>query len=392
MNKTFKTIFDKKTSRLVVASELAKNSGNCQSESDGRNVTTFSKRNKTSSAMLKIAGLLGLCIATMPMAYAIGNGNIGGDSTGGPGGSATPVPLPPVGSGQTAGGNGFFPPSGGPNQNIPKPSIQGRNLNTDNSPTGVINNNLDAKIKANTEGIKANKQMINNNNRIIGNIDAKVSGLVSKVAKDSNRIDHVIADNTSNASHIKDNATKIATNKEGITKNKELIGKTDARVSGVVTKVADNTNKIDHVIADTTINAQNIAKIAKERADVSGVISKVAINTASINNVSARISSNTKAIEANKTAIAENQSRINHLDKREERHMAQLSALAGLFQPYEIGQFYVTGAVGQYRNNTGIALGSGYRLNRNVAFKVGVSMTTQKQDDAAYNAGVYIGF
>ncbi|MDG6897847.1 hypothetical protein A6A19_07645 [Actinobacillus delphinicola] len=307
------------------------------------------------------------------MAYALGNTNnfagsvvtSGAVSSGHPPVapiSGGPTLSPPVGSGAPAGGGGGFPP-------IPGEGING----------------LKTKVKA-------NEKSINENKLLIGQVDAKVSGLVSKVAKDSNRIDHVIADNTSNASHIKDNATKIATNKEGITKNKELIGKTDARVSGVVTKVADNTNKIDHVIADTTTNAQNIAKIAKERADVSGVISKVAINTASINNVSARISSNTKAIEANKTAIAENQSRINHLDKREERHMAQLSALAGLFQPYEIGQFYVTGAVGQYRNNTGIALGSGYRLNRNVAFKVGVSMTTQKQDDAAYNAGVYIGF
>lgn len=374
MNKTFKTILDKKTSRLVVASELAKNSGNCQSESDGGNVTTFSKRNKTSSAILKIAGLLGLCIVTMPMAYALGNGTSGGD--GAPTAPTGPVPLPPVGSGQTAGGGGNPPFSSGQ-------TVGGNGQNMPNSVNNI--NGLDAKIKANT-------QSINENKLLIGQAEAKVKKIVSKVADDSNRIDHVIADNTSNAIHIKDNATKIATNKEGITKNKELIGKTDARVSGVVTKVADNTNKIDHVIADTTTNAQNIAKIAKERADVSGVISKVAINTASINNVSARISSNTKAIEANKTAIAENQSRINHLDKREERHMAQLSALAGLFQPYEIGQFYVTGAVGQYRNNTGIALGSGYRLNRNVAFKVGVSMTTQKQDDAAYNAGVYIGF
>lgn len=338
-----------------------------------KTISVFGKSSKMSATFLKTTGIIGLCIVTTPMAYALGNTNNSAGSVvaSGPVSSGHPpvAPIsggptlsPPVGSGAPAGGGGGFPP-------IPGEGING----------------LKTKVKANEESINENK-------RLIVQIDTKVGKLVSKAAKDSNRIDHVIADNTINANHIKGNETKITTNRESIKKNETSIEKTDGRVNSIVTKVADNTKKIDHVVADTTANAQHIAKIAQEQADVSGVITKVAINTANINNISVRISSNTKAIVENKMAINENQSRINHLDKREARHMAQLSALAGLFQPYEIGQFYVTGAVGQYRNNTGIALGSGYRLNRNVAFKVGVSMSTQKQDDAAYNAGVYIGF
>lgn len=265
-------------------------------------------------------------------------------------------------------------------------------------------------IALNKTAIEQNKQAINANKLLIGKVDAKVSGIVSKVAAQHHQLNEVKADISKNAENIvknskaidtnkasiADNKGKIAANTAGIAKNKEaindnkvLIGKTDARVSGVVKKVADNTNRIDHVVADTATNTKNIAKM---HTDVSSVVSKVATNTAAINQVVGRVSSNTKAIEANTNAIEANKSRINHLDKREQRHMAQLTALAMLFPPYSVGKLNVTAAVGQYRSNNALAVGFGYRTDNNFAIKAGLSMNTKTADDASYGLAVNYEF
>ena len=87
--------------------------------------------------------------------------------------------------------------------------------------------------------------------------------------------------------------------------------------------------------------------------------------------------------------------RVNSLDRRVDslnnelkRGLASQSALSGLFQPYNVGKFNVSMALGGYESNTALALGSGYRVNENIAFKTGVASNTEDFKGVSYNAAV----
>ena len=77
--------------------------------------------------------------------------------------------------------------------------------------------------------------------------------------------------------------------------------------------------------------------------------------------------------------------RVNKLDKDLKRGLATQAALTGLFQPYTVGKANFTAAVGGYKSQTAVAIGTGYRYNKHVATKAGVAFT---QGGAAYNVGV----
>ncbi len=70
-----------------------------------------------------------------------------------------------------------------------------------------------------------------------------------------------------------------------------------------------------------------------------------------------------------------------------QRNFASQAALTGLFQPYNIGKFNLSAAVGGYNSETAFAIGTGYRFNQNVAAKAGIAMTPSSSS-ISYNAGV----
>ena len=63
------------------------------------------------------------------------------------------------------------------------------------------------------------------------------------------------------------------------------------------------------------------------------------------------------------------QEQIKENRKELKESAAQSAALAGLFQPYSVGKFNATAAVGGYRDEQAIAVGVGYRFTENVAGK-----------------------
>lgn len=78
--------------------------------------------------------------------------------------------------------------------------------------------------------------------------------------------------------------------------------------------------------------------------------------------------------------------RIDELDSRFKKGMASNAALAGLFQPYKVGAANVSVGMGGYRDSTAIAIGAGYRVNENFAFKAGVANGGKKS--TTYNASM----
>ncbi|MCJ2699228.1 YadA-like family protein [Escherichia coli] len=106
--------------------------------------------------------------------------------------------------------------------------------------------------------------------------------------------------------------------------------------------------------------------------------------------------SNTQAIQSNSRQLQEHDVRLNSQQRQiRENHeemkraAAQSAALAGLFQPYSVGKFNATAALGGYSDKQAVAVGVGYRFNEQTAAKAGIAAS---DGDVSYNVGVNFEF
>ena len=109
-----------------------------------------------------------------------------------------------------------------------------------------------------------------------------------------------------------------------------------------------------------------------------------------------RTRSNTQAIQNHSRQLQEHNARLNSQQRQiRENHeemkraAAQSAALSGLFQPYSVGKFNATAAVGGYSDQQALAVGVGYRFNEQTAAKAGVAFS---DGDASWNVGVNFEF
>ena len=79
---------------------------------------------------------------------------------------------------------------------------------------------------------------------------------------------------------------------------------------------------------------------------------------------------------------------VANLRKETRQGLAAQAALSGLFQPYSVGKFNVTAALGGFKSDTAVAVGAGYRFNENFAAKAGLAVGTSSGGSASYNVGV----
>ena len=139
--------------------------------------------------------------------------------------------------------------------------------------------------------------------------------------------------------------------------------------------------------------AQNAAAKAQESADTNAV--QIAANTKQIDTNKTDIAALQTANGQHAAGIAKNSGRIDSLDKnvanlrKETRQgLAAQAALSGLFQPYSVGKFNVTAALGGFKSDTAVAVGAGYRFNENFAAKAGLAVGTSSGGSASYNVGL----
>ena len=117
---------------------------------------------------------------------------------------------------------------------------------------------------------------------------------------------------------------------------------------------------------------------------------------AAVGSVDRRVTKNTQAIQSNTRQLQEHNARLNSQQRQiRENHeemkraAAQSAALTGLFQPYSVGKFNATAAVGGYSDQQALAVGVGYRFNEQTAAKAGVAFS---DGDASWNVGVNFEF
>lgn len=169
-------------------------------------------------------------------------------------------------------------------------------------------------------------------------------------------------------------------------------------------KVAESNTRTDSLITkeqQARSDTLNIEKTAREQGDANTLKSANTYTDGKVVNISKEVSQDTLNKSTNYTnkkfADAKNytdnkfnqlKSNIEKVDKKINRGLASSAALSGLFQPYSVGKFNITAGVGGFRDESAIAVGTGYRFNDNVAAKAGVSSSTGDTSAIMYNASI----
>nr|AGH27439.1 ubiquitous surface protein A2 precursor [Moraxella catarrhalis] len=197
--------------------------------------------------------------------------------------------------------------------------------------------------------------------------------------------------------NVEKNKADADANFETLTKNQNALIEKDKEHDKLITanKTAIDANKAsaDAKFAATTDaltkHGQDITKNAKSITDlgtkVNGFDGRISALDTKVNGFDGRIS----ALDTKVNAF---DGRITALDSKVENGMASQAALSGLFQPYSVGKFNATAALGGYGSKSAVAIGAGYRVNPNLAFKAGAAINTSGDKKGSYNIGVNYEF
>ena len=200
------------------------------------------------------------------------------------------------------------------------------------------------------------------------------------------------------------NSTELADPNSG---NKPAAAyKVDENIQALNGAIGSNTNKIDQHKQETNKRFENMSGLVQDVNNKATVAEmKADSNTNKINQNKQDIADNTNKINQNKQAIAANtetikqhyaemknnfaavNSRIDNLDEEMKKGFASQAALNGLFQPYNVGKFNLSVAIGGYESEQAMALGTGYRFNENFAMKAGIASDLGGFDSVTYNIG-----
>lgn len=279
--------------------------------------------------------------------------------------------------------------------------------------------------KADKQALEDLKKEVKDNEEGIGELSKTVSDIDDNVVKLTDAHNELLKEHNNLVEDVK--GFNDAYNKFTDATNTELDKKADiddvedalsrkANASDVYTKT-ESDSKLD-VKADKTelaIKADKTELAAKadktelaNKADKNSVYSKsetdnkfalkadnsvVSAQAADINNLRTDVNAHKVDINKLRTDVNAHTKRLDHLDNRVnkldkdlKRGLAAQAALTGLFQPYTVGKANFTAAVGGYKSQTAVAVGTGYRYNQNIATKAGVAFT--QGGGVTYNAGV----
>ncbi|HDW3969098.1 TPA: YadA-like family protein [Escherichia coli] len=141
--------------------------------------------------------------------------------------------------------------------------------------------------------------------------------------------------------------------------------------------------------ADIKSRAYTDQKTSEVNEVVTEVDRRVTGNTQAVQKNSRAIASNTRTLQQHSARLDSQHRQIRENHEEMKRAAAQSAALAGLFQPYSVGKFNATAAVGGYSDQQALAVGVGYRFNEQTAAKAGAAFS---DGDASWNVGVNFEF
>ena len=227
-------------------------------------------------------------------------------------------------------------------------------------------------------------------------VDLAQAGLNAAEALETNRKDidankAAIAENTA-AIDKKADKTDIETAKnaavEAEKSAKSVQGSVEVAQKSAQT--AEGYAKAAQTSADAANNVASAAQTAAAQAQdaVKANAAQVAVNKADIATLQTASSQHAAGIAKNAARIDSLDKNVANLRKETRQGLAAQAALSGLFQPYSVGKFNVTAALGGFKSDTAVAVGAGYRFNENFAAKAGLAVGTSSGGSASYNVGV----
>ena len=154
---------------------------------------------------------------------------------------------------------------------------------------------------------------------------------------------------------------------------------------------AKTATNIDNITANKQDIAANKQDIAANKQDIAVNKQDIAVNKQDIKDTKSDL--NTYKADTNQrlgkidSDVSALNNRVKNVDNALKRGLAAQSALNGLFQPYSVGKFNASMALGGYDSKTAIAVGSGYRFNENFAAKSGLAFNTENAEGVSYNVG-----
>ena len=268
-------------------------------------------------------------------------------------------------------------------------NVEALNDNIEDLNTTVFGANDDDKDKGLVGAVEANKSRIDNAAIAMGLLSDSIKANKDKIAEKADK-----SDVEANKSRI-DNATialglltsNIKVNKDKI---EEKADKSDVEANK--TEIAKKADK-----SDVEANKTEIAKKANKnevytktetdnkfalKAD-SSVVNAQGVDIGKLRN---DVTAHGTRLDKLDRHVDRLDRRVDKLSKEIKRGLAAQAALTGLFQPYNVGKANFTAAVGGYKSQTAVAVGTGYRYNEYVASKAGVAFS--QGGGVSYNMGI----
>ena len=251
-----------------------------------------------------------------------------------------------------------------------------------------------AAIAENTAALEEQKEANEGFNTAIASLDKDIGdlALAGKAAMEALEVNRQDIDANKAAIDKKADKADIETAKDAAVKAKESAQAVQGAVE-VAQKSAETAEGHAKAAQASAVTANNVASAAQTAA--AQAQDAVKANAAQVATNKADIATLQTASNQHAAGIAKNSARIDSLDKnvanlrKETRQgLAAQAALSGLFQPYSVGKFNVTAALGGFKSDTAVAVGAGYRFNENFAAKAGLAVGTSSGGSASYNVGV----
>ena len=259
----------------------------------------------------------------------------------------------------------------------------------------------------------AQGRLDDHNNRLtdaegkVTSLGAQVTGLIDGLTADE-------ADILTNKNNIAQNATNIADNTGRLTDVEGRLDRHDTRLMTAEDKVTmlrgtviEHGNRLTTAEGTLTEHGNRLTTaegtLTEHGNRLTTAEGKVTTLEGTVTEHGNRLTTAEGRIDLNSHAIADNykemknnfaavNSRIDKLDDKMKKGFASQAALNGLFQPYNVGKFNVSAAIGGYDSEQAMALGAGYRLNKNFAIKAGIASDLSGFDHVTYNVGANFEF
>nr|WP_227547465.1 YadA-like family protein [Moraxella catarrhalis] len=275
---------------------------------------------------------------------------------------------------------------------------------------GILHTMVARAVGANKDRIDQNKSDIAENKEDIQNNINNIYELAQQQDQHSSDIKTLAKASSANTDNIVKNKADADASFKTLTKNQNALIEKDKEHDKLITaNKADADAKFKGVQTDIANNKTTLAQHAKKindnqqaiEAKLGGKADAQALNSLNdkVNGFDGRVTAlDTKVntfdgrISALDTKVNAFDGRITALDSKVENGMAAQAALSGLFQPYSVGKFNATAALGGYGSKSAVAIGAGYRVNPNLAIKAGAAINTSGDKKGSYNIGVNYEF